>query len=205
MLPNELSLEDRRLFWRNYDKWCAMFSAPEVDEQLMKLSVMSIVDERNVPLRDWAGRPLQGRPPFGVHRALGTHHTYHRFVNDAGWERSEYVPCDSYMVPAQYQSTKHEQIIRPIMHARYPWLAKFKCSFYSLDFYDNGVEEFYVKTAQDHAGHRSLYVPYRAFMAKDIGAIMERNESYLKSYTKSNAVWNSLKDDANVIAFLLEV
>lgn len=208
MLPIELSLEDRRLFWRNYDRWCALFTQPLVDEQLMKLSVMSIVDEFKSPLRDAYDRPRQGGCYQKPNRPLGTHHTHYRFTNEQGWEKSVYVPCDTYMVPAQYQSTKHENIIRPIMMARYPWLAKYKCSFYSLNFYEGHTEEFYVRTANEHGpqgGHRSLYVPYEAFMAHDVAAIEKRNAEYLRGYTKGNETWNSMRQDANVIAFLLEV
>jgi hypothetical protein len=209
MLPNELSLNDRRLFWRNYDKWCAMFTQPLVDAQLMGLSVTSIVDEYKVPLRDAYGKPRQGREPgFQPHRKMGTHHTHYTFHNEQGWEKTEYVPCDTYMVPAQYQSTKHDGMIAAMMHALYPWLAKYKCSFYSMNFYDNHAEEFYVRTANEHGpqgGHRSLYVPYDAFKAHDVAAIEKRNADYLRWYTKGEATWNSMREDANVIAFLLEV
>lgn len=207
-LPDDLSLEDRRAYWCNYDKWCALFSRAEVDAQLMALSVHDIVDERAVPQRDWAGRSLPDRPPYGVHRALGTRTTHHRFVNEAGWERSESVPCSIYMVPAQYQSNAHTQVITAIMHERYPWLTQFKCNFYALNFYNSHTEEFYVRTAQEHGergGHRSLYVPYAAFFARDVNTIIKRNEAYLKDYTRSDTTWSSMREDANVVAFLLLV
>ena len=205
MLPTELSIEERCLFWRNYDKWCAMFTAHEVIEQLAKLPIHDIVDELKVPLQDAYGRPRQPYTPYETHRKLGSKRTHYRFVNEQGWEKTVDVPCDIYMVPARYQSNAHTQVIKAIMEARYPWLTEFKCSFYQLSFYPNHVEEFYVKTAQSHGGHQSLYVPYAAFMTKDIAAIEKRNESYLQSYTRSNVVWNSMKDDANVLAFLLKV
>ena len=207
MLPSELSIEDRRLFWRDYDKWCALFSAPEVDAQLAALSILSIVDEYKVPLRDWEGHSLHGKCWQNPQRKLGTQHTYYTFHRD-GWERTENVPCDIYMVSAQYQSTKHDGMVKAIMLARYPWLAEFKCSFYSLHFYNDHAEEFYVRTAKEHGphgGHRSLYVPYDAFFAHDAAAIEKRTESYLKSYTKSDEVWQAMKDDANVVKFLAHV
>jgi hypothetical protein len=176
----------------------------------MGLSVMSIVDEYKVPLRDWAGRSLSGRAPgYQPNQLLGSNvYTYHTFHNNDGWERTERVPCDTYMVPAQYQNTKHDGMIAAMMHTLYPWLAKYKCDFYSMNFYDNHVEEFYVRTTKEHGphgGHRSLYVPYAAFMAHDVAAIEKRNETYMREYTKGNETWNSMREDANVIAFLLEV
>lgn len=206
-LPDDLSLEDRRAYWCNYDKWCALFSRAEVDAQLMALSVRDIVDERTVPLRDWAGRSLNGTCWQKPQQLLGSEHAYHTFHHE-GWQRVERVPCNIYMVPAQYQSNAHTQVITAIMHERYPWLTQFKCSFYSLHFYDNHTEEFYVRTAQEHGehgGHRSLYVPYAAFFARDVNTIIKRNEAYLKDYTRSDTTWSSMREDANVVAFLLLV
>lgn len=205
-LPRELSMEDRRLFWRNYDKWCALFTPELVDEQLAKLSVMSIVDEQLYPLRDAYGRPKQApEKVYGVSRHLGRRSTYYRFVNESGWEKSEFVPCEVFMVPARYQSTKHGDMIEPMMHALYPWLAKFKCDFYSLNFYDNRAEEFYVRVGADVEGHRSLYVPYEAFKAGHVAAIVERNEKYLRWYNKDKDVWGTMKKLPTVNAFLDKV
>lgn len=197
---DDLSLEDRRAYWTNYDKWCAMFSQQEVDEQLLKLPVRSFVDELASPLRDWEGRHLNGGCWQQPQRLLRSSHEYYIFRN-GGWERHERVLCNVYMVPAKYQHLQHAEVISAIMLARYPWLAQFKCNYYSMHFYDNHVNEFYVGCLHKHACHGVLYVPYDAFMQRDVEAIVKRNETYLKWYTHADDAWASMKNDETVLKF----
>ncbi len=111
-----------------------------------------------------------------------------------------------YTVPNQHQSVYQAQhIVRPAMMALYPWLAEFKLDMYNIDFYDNGVNEFYVKLSDTYSGHTSLYVPYKAFMEGDVEAIVKRNEEYMKWYTESGALWSAMREDPVIDAFLSKV
>jgi len=50
-LPKELTLEERREFWRNYDKWVEWFGAELVDAELLELRVEDIVSLHPVVLK----------------------------------------------------------------------------------------------------------------------------------------------------------
>jgi len=87
------------------------------------------------------------------------------------------------------------------MQHLYPWLEEFKLDFYSLDFYPGHTEEFYVNLGCSYSGHRSLYVPYKAFFSYDEAAIIKRNADYLRWYTKGDDVWLAMRENEIVINF----
>lgn len=208
-LPNEMPLEQRREFLRDYDKLVTLFGAELVDQGLMKYSVTHLCDEYHVPLEDADNRPRAANPPWQKPCVpLGRKRTYHRFFNAQGWEKSVSVPVETYMVPAQYQHTYQVQhIVAPAMKALYPWLASFKLSIYPLQFHQNAYSEFYVNTGTPYWKHafNQLYVPFHAFMAGDVNAIIKRNQTYFDDYTKDKTVWQRMSLDPVVIAFLDKV
>lgn len=95
----------------------------------------------------------------------------------SSYHKTERKLLHYYYVPSPYQHLKHEQMIKYILNKLYPSLLKdLKVTVYSIDN-GNGLEEMYIKM-----GKKTLYVPLKAFMEKDIEAIKERNISYQNSY-----------------------
>lgn len=208
-LPTEMPLAQRREFLNNYDKLVAMFGAELVDEGLMRYSVRELVDEYQVPLEDAYNRPIGARLPYQKPCILlARKRGHHRFINAQGWEKSVSVPMETYMVPAQYQGNVQAQhILKPAMHTLFPWLRGFRLDIYKLDFYQNWPGEFYVKLGTHYwkGGFDSLYVPFDAFAAGDVNAIIKRNQTYFDDYTKDKTVWQRISLDPVVITFLDKV
>ena len=209
-LPNELSLEERREYYKKYPQLCELLGQEAVDEGLMRYSVMSLVEELQLPQTDVDGRPMANpsqKPWCTPYRELGTKRTHYRFIRDGGWEKYTSTVVLSFMVPHQYQHNDMARyIIKPALLKRCPWLAGFKLKVYSMDFYrDSHDEDFYVELGCDYyakGGFNSLYVPIRAFLRGDVAAIVKRNQTYFKDYCHTDAVWAAMKLDPTVIRFL---
>ena len=204
---DDLSLEDRRLFWRNYDDFAALFGAEYIDAGLMTLKPTNIVSIHNAPLEgpdDALNRNFRGDCWYKPNRFLGKTHGYVMFYKGA-WQQQCRVACNQYLVPYPHQDLHVRQVITPALVVRAPWLAKFQIDIYPLRFLMSPGGEFYVRLANNHHGHRSLYVPYRALLAGDAEAIIKRNRSYFKRYTKADNVWESMQDDPVTVSFLEEV
>jgi hypothetical protein len=198
-----MELEQRREFLHNYDKLVELFGQELVDQGLMRYTDSQLLGTQDYPLKDANGRSLKPSKPYGPHIYVGRVCTHHRFTNREGWEKSVFVPVERYKVRNQYQHNYQSQlIVKPAMLALYPWLADFKLNIYSVHFYENGSNEFYVKLSREYSGHTCLYVPYKAFMDGDVEAIIKRNEEYLKWYTKSDEVWNAMREDPVIDEFL---
>lgn len=189
-----LTLEDRREFFREYANLVALFGDALVDRGLLGLKESDIVETLNVPLTGPGGKHYNGLCYHKPHRFLQRTTAGHTFYH-AGWERRETVPVNQYLVPAKYQNLALPLIIRPALIAKAAWLTNFNLKIYGLD-------EFYVTLSEPHAGHTSLYVPIKAFLAKDCDAIVARNIDYLKGYTKGDEVGPAVVADPVSQAFL---
>lgn len=201
-----MELEQRREFLHNYDKLVELFGQELVDQGLMRYTDSQLLQTQDYPLEDVDGHSLNPGKPYGPHIYVGRVSAHHRFGNSMGWEKSVLVPVERYKVRNQYQhSYQAEHIVKPAMLTLYPWLADFKLSIYSIDFYEGRKEEFYVKLSREYSRHTCLYVPYKAFMDGDVEAIIKRNEEYLKRYTKSDTLWNAMREDPVIDAFLSKV
>lgn len=204
----ELNLEQRREFLKNYDMLVELFGQDLVDEGLLSYSMYQLCDEYQIPLQDAYGRPAANvldKPYHKVYISLGKKHTHYRFVNNQGWEKSVATPVTSWQVPAQYQHTHQARhIVRPALHKLRPWLHAFRLHIYPMEFYQNRDQDFYVKLGANYwkGGFDCLYVPIKAFLAGDVDAIIKRNETYFKDYTKDETVWGRMKLDPTVIRFL---
>ncbi len=201
-----MELEQRREFLRNYDKLVEMFGQELVDEGLARYTDGQLTETKDYPLENANGRSLNPGKPYGPHIYLGRTAAHYRFVNEDGWEKYVFVKVERYIVPNQYQrSYQAERIVKPAMLTLYPWLSEFKLQIYGMDFYANHAEEFYVNLSKAYSGHKTLYVPYKAFMEGDVAAIIKRNEGYLGWYTKGGDVWNAMRDDPVIDRFLTKV
>ena len=202
----ELNIEQRRQFLKNYDNLVELFGQDLVDDGLSRYTLRQLCDVYQIPLQDAYGRPAANVPsaPYQKpHIFLGSKRTYYRFVNHQGWEKSISTPVTEWQVPAQYQHlAQADNITRPALLKLWPWLNQFELDIYTLDFGQGRQPEFYVRFGTEYGGHRCFYVPIQALKDGDADAIVERNQTYLKWYTKSDDLWNRMKLDPVFIAFL---
>jgi hypothetical protein len=121
---------------------------------------------------------------------------------DSSYTKTVRVMCRRSIVPNRYQGLRHENVLRPCLVQKFPWLSSFRLSIYEVHLGGNGTPEFYVDLDADVQGHQSLYVPYEAFFAGNVDAIVERNRSYLKWYTHADLIWDEIKSLPKVKKFL---
>lgn len=183
----ELTLEQRRAFYREYDQIIALFGEAcrdRLDQLLIRIPLDKLTEVFKAPHTDAYGRTVcrPGKPWYPHAVQLPDAWTGYRFVNNEGWEK--YVPdvvCSRWLIPNRYQHLETPPILRALLLDQVPWLAEFsgRLSLYSLD---GRVEpEFYLQVTCE-GPNKSLYVPFRAFLAGDVEAILERNRSYWRSY-----------------------
>lgn len=205
----DLPLEQRREFLRNYSELVNLFGQELVDAGLMRYTLDQLCSAYQIPLQDAYGRPInnaQSKPGHVPYIFLGQKQTHYRFINAAGWEKSVPTPVTEWQIPNPNQGIyQAKHIVRPALLAKHPELASFRLNIYEQCFYSGHDEDFYVELGYGYWKNNSfssLYVPLNAFLTGDVGAIVERNQSYFKWYTKTDSVWNAMKLDPTVIAFL---
>lgn len=176
-------LEKNIEFFRSYGKFVDLFGKDIVDKYLGM-----------IPFKDLT---------TNVRYEVGTAPKYKGFVGDflkkemwtikkshpksSQYYKDDYTMCEKWVIPSQYQGLMHKRIIEPILLEKFDWLNEFEYSIYEISF--NGIPEFYVKTSCG----KSLYVPYKAFLGKDIEQIKTRNREYLNwYYNDSNKSYDEL-------------
>lgn len=187
-LPDTLSIEERREYFRRYAPLVAMFGHECVDRELLQIPVRDLVELQECQHKQdsWGRDSMATVAPWqkparhlGCERRMVEVH--HPTAFD--YTKWDYRLCDLYMVPHRYQGLMHNKIIVPCLLERAPWLADFKIKVYEYhDYKPPYVEEFYVGLGESVRGHRSLYVPYYAFLTNDAEAVRERTRKYLMSY-----------------------
>jgi hypothetical protein len=178
----ELSLDQRRALWSNYQKTLDLFGAsaqPRLDQLIQALPVSTITEEYRIPLRTSGGERvgLNNRKPWhkaAVPIGITRGYTFHR----GGWARWDHdCPCETWLVPNQSPRNEEGRIIRELLYQNAPWLETFGLHVYGL----SNFNELYV-TTEAPGPNKALYVPLTAFLARDVAAIVERVETYWRSY-----------------------
>lgn len=193
------NITNRRKFFRNYAKFSEWFGAENVDAALTLVNFDKLVEVYKTEQKHNARcyHTVNLELPAGLDFIHKTH------PMDSSYSKTIHVMCNRWLVPNQYQRLVDESILRLNLLKKYPWLRRYTLEIYGLDFYPNsGSPEFYVNIGKSVNGHRSLYVPYEAFFAGDVEAIIKRNQTYLNWYTKGDDVWNAISAQPSVQKFL---
>lgn len=197
-----LTMDDRRAYWKNYADYVRLFGADLVDTMLEALPEHDIVGEYDSPLRNYDGKHLPGHCYHKPRRLRRMVSKYYRFTNDQGWEKSVCVPCNVYLIPHTFQHLNHGEFLQKLLLAKHPWLSAFKLSCYGLGRSPNDPSEFYVTTQTDGLEYSpELYVPVEALVNGDVEAIKKRNETYLRWYHLSDEQWEALSKHPVTLAF----
>lgn len=186
-------LEKNIEFFRSYGRFVDLFGKDVVDKYLGMIPFEDLTTD--------------------VHYEVGTAPKYKGFVGDfikkemwtikkshpksSQYYKDYYTMCEKWVIPSQYQGLMHKRIIEPILLEKFNWLNEFEYSIYELGFSEN--PEFYIGTSCG----KSLYVPYKAFLRKDIEQIKTRNRDYLNwYYNDSNKSYDELIDTPEAQRFL---
>jgi hypothetical protein len=189
-----LTLQQRIQLFPDYEEVKALFKNDWYDELLLDINVSSLIEVIG----------NQSPNPYNkLAIALGEGYyyktDYRNFEGDT-YSCTKRVKGYLFVVPNRYR-TYMSDLLGSLLLINAPWLAVFEMNIY------NGLDEFYVRLADEGAYkcHTSLYVPYQAFVDRDVDAILERNSSYLEWYTHTDELWKAMQTDENVIKFLAEV
>jgi len=190
-LNDNMSIEQRREFFRAYKDLVAMFGQECVDAGLIQVPVRNLVEllemphpadkYHSTPTRGGTPKPCYMKPSLYLGSEMRSVTVHHPF--DSSFTKYDRRWCDVYLAPNRYQGLCHNQIITPCLLKRFPWLSEFRINVYEFRGGD-ATEEFYVKLGQRIEGHDSLYVPYTALIAGDADAIAARMRTYLSWYNK---------------------
>lgn len=181
-------LEDYRFFFTGYDILCDLFGKELTEKYMVLINRNNLVEE--LPVRRSGYKPSNAKFIKNEIRAM-------KKLRGAGSRSgaTENVYVDVYEIPYKFQGLYHPTVIKAIFDEKYPEFNKFTFEFYEIH---NNLSEFYLKTNLKNY----LYIPYRAFVDKDIKAILKRNEEYLKWFYNSLDVYNNLLEDEIVKSFL---
>lgn len=208
-LPEVMSIEDRRKYFRAYQDMAIIFGEEAVDKELEKVRISDILEITKTPWNGNSGNIAPGRYQSETRKFLGESREHGQVPHPLNPEytTTKMWKYDVYMGPAQYQSNAHMKMLTTMLLDKFPWLEAFKFDAYSLRGGGDPLnDEFYVRLSDTYnKHHNALYVPYRALIEMDASVIVERNQSYLKDYTKSDEAWNALKEDPITKQFLQAV
>lgn len=185
-----------------YSTFVKWFGSTHVDKALSEIPIGDLVE---LSARDAKGN----RSNLARERCIvlpdGYEYITKHHPMDSSYTKTERVMCQRSIVPNRYQGLTHEKVLRPCILAKYPWLSRFVFDQYEVHIGGNSIPEFYVNLGATIQGHRNLYVPYEAFFAGNVEAILERNRSYLKWYTHADLIWDEIKSLPVVKKFLTQV
>jgi hypothetical protein len=172
---DEKIMEKYRYFFKEYDLFVSLFGKDVTDKYLPVVPLEEIVTTEHVR----QGLRIHGKPS----QLIG-HGDWYFPIRRGRGSRSgakEYAPADIYEVSSDYQGLKHSTIIFAIFEEQYAWTNDYNISIYEIGS-GHGLPQFYLETELEVNGHSSLYVPFNAFMERDIEGILKANKDYLTSY-----------------------
>ena len=181
-----------------YSTFVKWFGSTHVDKALAAIPIGELVE---LSAREAKGNRSHWAPERCIVLPDGYEHITKCHPFDTSYTKTERVLCQRSIVPHKYQGLRHEDVLRPCLLQKFPWLSRFALSIYEVSTYGQ-QSEFYVNLGATIQGHRELYVPYEAFFAGDVEAILERNRSYLKWYTHADLIWDEIKCLPTVKKFL---
>lgn len=187
-----VALERYQKFFRAYNDFVDMFGKELTDKYLVTVSFSELVTTEH-----YLQEPMYMNPREFVRKGSFLFKEY-----KGDYVREVYKSGEEWLIPSQYQGLRHADIIKQIVAEKWTWLNdNFKYDCYEIRGTGNNIDEFYLKTSLT-SGHNSLYVPWKAFVRRDINAILERNKKYLKGYTHSDKAYEALVETPEVKKFL---
>lgn len=181
-------LDEYIFFFKGYNTFCELFGK-ELTEKHM------VLIDRNDLVQEYLVRPNSYIPSNSkfIKNEVRSMKKLHGAGSRSG--ATENIEVGVYEVPSRFQCLYESKVVQAIFDEKYPEFNKFELTFYELR---EPNAEFYLKTNLKS----SLYVPYKAFINKDINAILKRNEDYLNWYLNSSDVYNQLLSDEIVQDFI---
>ena len=165
-----VSLDKKIKYFYSWEKFVSLFGEKLSREALSLVNFRNIATEKGYVNENYPERCGYDH----IRDGYGNVEVAHRGASS--FHRTERKMLHYYLTPYDYQNLEHKKMIEFIINKVYPsLLKKFKVDIYSID--NGSMDEIYV-----HVGEKTLYVPLKALMNKDIEAIKKRNVEYQNDY-----------------------
>ena len=159
------------------------------------LGIHNLCREINIPLSK-SSRHYHDHPEIYTYKETGWR--YVSQYDNCGRELAERKRerCEVFLAKSNYQGTVHGEVIKSLLLNRFPELSAYNIECYGMSHAEDNYEVFISKSDAKNKG--SIYTPFDALMTGDTEKILERNESYCKSYnngTYSLPEWEKRKEE----------
>ena len=123
-------------------------------------------------------------------------HPIKEFKGD-GWERSVDKLCIAVFIKGKYDFWTGK-LLKKCLELKYPWLESFKISEYSIGCGNFDKHLVFLNVSNgENTKPKSIYIPLKAFIDRDVEAIKKYHTDYFTDYYKWPGGWgkNTTKED----------
>ena len=121
-----------------------------------------------------------------------------------GWERYVDKLCISVFVKNKYDLWTGK-LLKKCLELKYPWLKFFKISEYSIGYGNFDEHLVYLNIFDEkNAKPKSIYIPLKAFIERDVEAIKEYHTKYFTNYYKWPGGWGKDTTEEDVLGWRKE-
>lgn len=152
-------------------------------------------DFKRGDMMTWEYIPYENGFYFALNKAIALRLPYlvsHpiRETKGDGWERSVDKLCVGIICSKQYDFWSGK-LLKKCLDLKYPWLEKFKISEYSIHSYQDMDEHLVYLPIPDteEKKPRSVYIPLKALIERDVEAIKKCHTDYFTDYYKWPGGW----------------
>ena len=152
-------------------------------------------DFKRGDMMTWEYIPYENGFYFALNKAIALRLPYlvsHpiRETKGDGWERSVDKLCVGIICSKQYDFWSGK-LLKKCLDLKYPWLEKFKISEYSIHSYQDMDKHLIYLSIPDteEKKPRSVYIPLKALIERDVEAIKKCHTDYFTDYYKWPGGW----------------
>ena len=152
-------------------------------------------DFKRGDMMTWEYIPYENGFYFALNKAIALRLPYlvsHpiRETKGDGWERSVDKLCVGIICSKQYDFWSGK-LLKKCLDLKYPWLEKFKISEYSIHSYQDMDKHLIYLSIPDteEKKPRSVYIPLKALIERDVEAIKKCHIDYFTDYYKWPGGW----------------
>ena len=164
-------------------------------------------DFKRGDMMTWEYIPYENGFYFALNKAIALRLPYlvsHpiRETKGDGWERSVDKLCVGIICSKQYDFWSGK-LLKKCLDLKYPWLEKFKISEYSIHSYQDMDKHLIYLSIPDteEKKPRSVYIPLKALIERDVEAIKKCHTDYFTDYYKWPGGWGKGVTKEDVIGW----
>ena len=127
-------------------------------------------------------------------------HPIKEFKGD-GWERSVDKLCIAVFIKGEYDFWTGK-LLKKCLELKYPWLESFKISEYSIGWGNFDSHLIYLNIFdKKETKNRSVYIPLKAFIDRDVEAIKKYHTEYFTEYYSWPRGWGKGTTEKDVLGW----